>query len=334
MEISNVYYLNELGGKKNQEDYIWPVPPTGTEARIYIVCDGVGGAERGEEASRIVSESVGAALLKMPAESVNVTYINQLLNDAQVKMIKYANSLGGVQEMATTFSLILITDDKVFVCWCGDSRIYHIRDKQILFKSDDHSLVHSLVKVGEITEEEARRHPQKNIILKAIRADDSQAEAEGQWISDIADGDYFMACTDGLLENISERDLQFLLEQNDKGKIDLVPSFQQFCRDKTKDNYSMYLVKVRMRKPPVSRRRILTYLGLLLLVLAAGVFLLLVKDGFFVQRTGQALMPARDSPAAMMPARDTAAPVKDTVVFVEKSATASDSTRSKDTTKH
>jgi len=271
------------------------------------VCDGVGGSERGEVASKVVSESVGEALKKMPAESVNIAYINQLLNDAQVKLIKYANSLGGALDMATTFSLILLTDDKVFVAWCGDTRIYHLRKGRPVFKSEDHSLVNSLVKAGEITEDEARVHPQKNMILKAIRADDGEAEAEGLWITDIQDGDYFMACTDGLLENIGERDLKFLLEQYDKGSIDLIPAFQQFCLDKTRDNYSMYLLRVKVKKKTAPFVRRLPYLVLLLVILAAAGYVLLEKTTLFDA-----------SPATVMPAKDSAGASRDTVVFTEK----------------
>jgi PPM family protein phosphatase len=317
MEITNIYYLHEIGGKKNQEDYLWPVPGSAsTGDRIFIVCDGVGGSEKGEVASRIVSESVGNALLKSPPGSISLVLVNQLLNEAQVKLAEYAKTHGLSLDMATTFSLLYFTARKAFISWCGDSRVYHLRKGAILFKTDDHSLVNSLVRSGEITEEEARVHPQKNLILKAIRADNGQAEAEGHWIEDIEDGDYFLACTDGLLENIGERDLKFLLEQNDKGIIDLMPSFQQFCLDKTKDNYSMYLVRVQMARKKKGLVRAL-YAVVLLLVLAAGAGLAL-RENYFNVRT---LLPARFR--AVMPpgagTKDTpAAPKKDTVVFYDK----------------
>jgi PPM family protein phosphatase len=322
MEVSNIYYLHEIGSKKNQEDYIWPVPGTASpEDRIFIVCDGVGGSEKGEVASRIVAESVGNALLKLPGTSVNLALVNQLLNDAQLKLIEYAKTQGLSSDMATTFCLMLFTNKKVFISWCGDSRVYQLRKGEILFKTDDHSLVHTLVKSGEITEEEAKVHPQKNMILKAIRADDTHPEADGHWIEDITDGDYFLACTDGLLENVSERDLKFLLEQNDKGIIDLVPSFQQFCLDKTKDNYSMYLVRVKTNRQQQVRRRRVAFLLLLLLVLIAGTGLVCYQENYFNVR--QLLQggppPVAPSTPPALPVnviKDSAAHSKpDTVVF-------------------
>jgi protein phosphatase len=158
--------------------------------------------------------------------------------------MEYAENRELSTDMATTFSLLALFEEKAFIAWCGDSRVYHIRDGEILYKTADHSLVGTLVKSGEITEEEALAHPQKNIILRAVKLEDEPVEAESHVIEDLQEGDYFMLCTDGLLENVTDKDLKFLLTQNDKGDIDLIKSFQQFCYNKTKDNYSMYLVKI------------------------------------------------------------------------------------------
>src|SRR4029077_3065917 len=230
--------------------------------------------QNGEIASRIVAESVGNALLKTVPTKINISYINQLLSDAKNKLLNYAGAHGLSPDMATTFSLLIFIDEKAFISWCGDSRVYHIHKGEILFKTEDHSLVNTLLKNGEITEEEALAHPQKNIILKAIKADDSEPEADGYWVDDIHDGDYFMLCSDGLLENIGERDLKFLLNQNDKGAIDVVLSFQQFCYGKTNDNYSMYLLKTKTNRHRINKIRIRSLLFFLIILLGAGAFVI------------------------------------------------------------
>lgn len=275
MTLGNIYYLNEIGAKKNQEDYIWPAPGNASlNDRVFIVCDGVGGSQNGEIASRIVSESVGNALLKAAPAKIGIPFINELLAEAKTKLLTYAKNQNLNLDMATTFTLLAFVNERAFVSWCGDSRVYHMRHGEVRSKTEDHSLVSSLVKTGEITEKEALNHPQKNIILKAIRADDSEPEAEGYWIDDVQSGDYFMLCTDGLLENIGDRDLKFLLNQNDKGSIDLVQSFQQFCYGKTNDNYSMYLIKIGTASHPTNRIRIRTLLFVLVTFLAAGSIIL------------------------------------------------------------
>lgn len=245
MNLSNIYFLHEIGGKKKQEDYIWPSENSATpDDKIFIICDGVGGSENGELASKIVSEFVAATLQEIPTANLSTKTINDILLLAQQKLVSHAKLYALNTDMATTFTLLALNDDKAFVAWCGDSRVYHLRNGKVLYKTSDHSLVNTLVKKGEITEEEAQLHPQRNIILKAIKADNSPIEAEAHWITDINNGDYFMLCTDGLLENITDTDLTILLKQKDENNTDLISAFQQYCFNKTRDNYSMYLLHI------------------------------------------------------------------------------------------
>lgn len=297
MNVSKIYYLYEVGGKKNQEDYIWPPAGTATGSdKIFIVSDGVGGAENGELASRLISECMGAALLETPARNLNAGVINDMLKTAQHKMVDYARQRHLNEDMATTFSLLVLNGSKAFIAWCGDSRVYHIRNGSILYKTSDHSLVNTLVKKGEITEAEAALHPQKNVILKAIRADYSPIEAEATWVNNIEDGDYFLLCTDGLLENISDNDLESLVKMADAENGAIVDAFQQYCFNKTRDNYSMYLVQATPGgKTAFSRRKL--FIGSLLLCCA----LLLAAGGYYYYSSTIAknnLPPARDENSA------------------------------------
>jgi protein phosphatase len=248
MQIEKIDYLYEIGARKNMEDYLWPVPGAASgQDRIFIVCDGVGGSDNGEVASRVVAEWVGRSLLKMPASSIGLPLINELLEGARARLVEFALLRGYATDMATTLALLALAGDRAFIAWCGDSRVYHLRGEEILFRTNDHSFVHSLIRQGELTEVEAREHPQRSVLLKAIRADDARPEAEGHWISDIREGDYFLLCTDGLLENIPDADLIYLLQQNELGATDLAKSLRRYCYNKTRDNYSMYLIKVSLK---------------------------------------------------------------------------------------
>jgi protein phosphatase len=248
MQIMQIDHLYEIGARKNMEDYLWPIPGAGSgEDRIFIVCDGVGGSDNGEVASRFVAEWVGRSLSTMPATSIGLPLVNELLEGARARLVELASLNGYATDMATTLALLALVGDRAFIAWCGDSRVYHLRGERILFRTDDHSFVHSLIRQGELTETEAREHPQRSLLLNAIRADDAQPEAEGHWISDIREGDYFLLCTDGLLENISDADLVYLLKQDELGAIDLAKSLRRNCYNKTRDNYSMYLIKVSLK---------------------------------------------------------------------------------------
>jgi protein phosphatase len=287
MTLSNIFYLHEIGGKKNQEDYIWPVAGLATtEDKIFIVCDGVGGSENGEIASKLITEIVAAYLNSFDLEQISIEHINQLLDTARQKMLEYARINGLSKDMATTFSLLTLTDSRAFVAWCGDSRIYHLRNDEIVYKTADHSLVNSLVRKGELTEMEASSHPQKHLILKAVNADNSPIEAEGYWIDDVKQGDFFLLCTDGLLENVSDDDLRFLIPQYLSGKIDLLSSLQQLCKDRTKDNYSMYLLQVSGNGSPAKKKSGWKYSFVALICLLAITAVL----GFYYQDIGLARM--------------------------------------------
>jgi PPM family protein phosphatase len=314
MELAGIYYLYEIGGKKNQEDFIWPPAGRATaEDRIFIVCDGVGGSDNGEIASRFIAEFMSVKIKSYGESEISEELINELLNEARTKLTVYARSQGLNDEMATTFSLLVLYSESVFIAWCGDTRIYHLRDGEVLYKTQDHSLVNTLVKEGEITEEEARLHPQKNIILRAVKADGSPIEAEAQWVKDIQDGDYFFMCTDGVLENIADEDIKFLVNQNDKGKIDLVKSFQQFCLDKTRDNYSMYLLKVRMPKRtksiPFRQKYVLGFVSLILLSCILIALYLTTKG----KKTGNAIINKKDT----IISGTIVAPEKDSAPYIE-----------------
>ncbi len=297
MKLSNIYYLHEIGGKKNQEDYIWPPAGAATGSdKIFIVSDGVGGAENGELASRLISECMGAALQQIPAAHLNSEVINNLLKTAQHKLVDYARERSLNEDMATTFSLLVLNGSRAFISWCGDSRVYHIRNGNILYKTSDHSLVNTLVKSGEITEAEAAAHPQKNIILKAIRADYSPIEAEAIWVNNIEDGDYFLLCTDGLLENISDNDLTSLIQKTDPEEEAMIYAFQQYCFNKTRDNYSMYLLQTgpgNLAGAPAKRKLLIGSLLVLFVMLAAGGYYY-YRNYVPALRSGNDLPPAHE----------------------------------------
>lgn len=276
MDLTHIYFLSEVGGKTNQEDFIWPeAGKASLHDKVFIVCDGVGGSENGEIASRIISETVGKSIMKLEKREMSGAIVNSLLAEARQVLVEYAHQHGLNTDMATTLTLLVLSDRKVFISWCGDSRIYHIRKGHIQYKTSDHSLVNSLVKSGEITEEEALIHPKKNIILRAIKANESPLEIDHHLIEDVQDGDYFMLCTDGLLENITDKDLKFLITQNDKGNIDLVQAFQQFCYGKTRDNYSMYLLQVGINKKSAGyKKKIIFLISFLVLLIFSSVIIL------------------------------------------------------------
>ena len=111
----------------------------------------------------------------------------------------------------------------------------------MLWQSADHSLVGNLVRHGEITEEEARIHPHRNIITRALSASGEPSEIETHVIRDVQEGDYIMLCTDGVLEQITDDRLREITRSHVGNKKGLKMEYSQGI---TKDNFSLYLLKL------------------------------------------------------------------------------------------
>jgi protein phosphatase len=239
-----IEYLHQQGKRKNIEDSLFPIPGTARNTdRVFIVCDGVGGEQKGEVASQIVCSYMGSVLSAAKPDTITEVSIQQAASDAVAAMQDYAKLHPDAQNMSTTLTLCYFQNGGVWVAWCGDSRVYHLRNGNVLWKTKDHSLVQQLVDAGEITEEEALTHPRKNIILRSLSAASDKATVDTHYISDLQEGDHLLLCTDGLLEQIQDEHLYQILNQNNRQK-DKSILFQNYCEGKTNDNYSMYLLQV------------------------------------------------------------------------------------------
>lgn len=251
---SKIYCLNELGQRKNNEDSI--MPPSGQALlgnRLFLVCDGVGGNARGEVASelscRYFNDYFDHHLQR--EEQLNTDFINAARDWVIRHFHSYIEEQEHAENMSTTLTLAYLKQDSVFVAWCGDSRIYLIRNGEVVFQSTDHSLVNELVRRGDITVEEALTHPHRNVITRSLQARIPYAEIQTEELFDIQENDYLLLCTDGLLEQITPEVLRTLLSVPEDEHM--IEQFQAYCYQQTRDNYSMYLIALNnLQQQPLS----------------------------------------------------------------------------------
>ncbi len=273
MKINTVDSIFEIGRRKNQEDYIYPLQNTATlESRIFIVCDGVGGENKGEIASKIVSESIGKILINLKRDIIN-SDINEALKIVQINFKKYIDQYPNAQNMSTTLTMAVINKENIIVTWCGDSKIYHIRGNKILWKSRDHSLVQHLLDIGEINEQEAITHPQKNIIVKSISLNNNQNDCDYHILNDIKENDYLLLASDGIFEQIDDENLINILNHKNENKTELI---YKKCEGSTNDNYSMYLLKIGKNQITKQKKIIVAILATLLVIFSF-IYLVLYK---------------------------------------------------------
>lgn len=249
------FTLNEIGGRKNVEDAIMPKNFSGKEPLIFVVCDGVGGSSFGEVASEVATRSFYKVFTSQfeRLESGFQKLISASLDLFKRDIEEYINDNPGAANTSTTLTLVAISGNKAYVAWCGDSKIFHLRNGKVVFRSKDHSLVAELVAQGVITEKEAESHPQRNIITRSLNIQTKTDDIEYKVISDLQPTDWFLLCTDGLMEQFTENLFPAILG-NYNPALDYSNTINEICRGKTKDNYSMYLLHLDQgRKSPLKK---------------------------------------------------------------------------------
>ena len=182
-----------------------------------VVCDGMGGANGGNVASEVAVETVSGLLEKNYKETLTddqtVDLLTSIVQKANSKLYKMQKKDASLRGMGTTIELALIRDGAAHIVHAGDSRVYSIRGNKIKQLTTDHSVVQEMVEKGEITPEQARVHPNKNYITRAlgivpqIHLDYIEAPFE--------QGDILLMCSDGLSNYLTPAELVTLSLENE-----------------------------------------------------------------------------------------------------------------------
>ncbi|MCM1140796.1 MAG: protein phosphatase 2C domain-containing protein [Muribaculum sp.] len=244
--LKQPYSFHQLGKRANQEDARFPDEDAPQDYKsAYVVCDGVGGQEKGEIASRIIANAIGEEMQKADLSvPFTVNDFESVMSEAYSVLKRSMKEYGS--GMATTMTFVCFHSAGTFVAHIGDSRIYHVRPGVgILYKSDDHSLVDALVHSGNLTPEEAENHPQSNIITRCIGKISSNGNGpsiDTYQISDVEPNDYFFLCSDGVCHCLGDQQLFAILSSpdSDNEKINTISSI---C-DKSSDNNTAYLIGI------------------------------------------------------------------------------------------
>lgn len=279
--------FSRIGRKSNQEDFIYPTHLSSSD-RVFILCDGMGGHERGELAARTVAETMGAEL---SAASRRGTFIDPTV---------FCRSLGSAYDAldrlpvddpkrkpGTTLTCLCLNSESYLAAHIGDSRIYHVRpslfdpvssELGIIYRSEDHSLVRQLVRTGQITEEEARTHPRRNVITRAMQPGlETRFNATVLESDDILPGDYFFLCSDGVLEQLTDRRLCEILAEPGLTDAEKLNEILAECDRGTNDNHTCILVPIAdvtsaHKSRSASQRKYIVPLIILIVIALAAIF--------------------------------------------------------------
>jgi protein phosphatase len=182
------------------------------EHGVYVVCDGMGGAAAGEIASSVAVDEVLSKLSSRDVREEPALAAEEAVSAANQAIFSRSQRNSRLNGMGTTLVGLLTEERHVWVINVGDSRCYRLRNLQLEQVTLDHSLVEEQVRLGRMTPAEALRSPLRNVITRALG---TQNRVTPDIFALEADpGDLFLLCSDGLTRELSDRQIESLLEMN------------------------------------------------------------------------------------------------------------------------
>lgn len=236
-----IFSLTDIGRKREvNQDYVYVTDkPVGHVPNLFVVADGMGGHKAGDFASKYAVQVLEEHVRDHSGMGPELI-ITDAVREANRKIVEKAKQDTGLEGMGTTLVVATIIEHTLYFANVGDSRLYLIRD-EIKQLSKDHSLVEEMVRLGGINEEEAKHHPDKNIITRAIGAKD---DVEVDFFEyRLQKGDIILMCTDGLTNMVDDDEIFRIV----KGGRDVVETAMQLVEKANenggKDNIGIVLVE-------------------------------------------------------------------------------------------
>lgn len=228
--------ITNKGGRNYNEDYCDFYK---SEDRcLLVLADGLGGHGGGDVASKVAVEKT-IELLKDCKINKSEDF-EKILKGTQNEVINVQKQQRKLSTVRTTLVTAVVEEEQLFIAHIGDSRAYVFRNNELLFQTNDHSVVWVLMKTGEISEEEIRNHPDRNKVLRVVGVEGSfRPEIQKEGIK-LESGDAILLCTDGFWEYVLEEEMIKLLKRtkNPNRWLKLMEKRINKRVDEGNDNYS------------------------------------------------------------------------------------------------
>lgn len=204
-----VYSKTDIGRRRTDNQDAFYVGEFDNGAVFAVVCDGMGGARGGNVASEKTAALISEYIVRSYSPKMNSTAIENLLRgaveSANTEVYEMSHSNASYEGMGTTAVVALIIDNLAHIVHVGDSRAYLIGATEIEQITSDHSVVQAMVDKGELSPQEARNHPKKNIITRAIGAEKNVMCDYNIVLK--TDSAAILICTDGLTNHLDEQNI-------------------------------------------------------------------------------------------------------------------------------
>lgn len=207
------FSITDVGQKRNiNQDYVYASEsPIGNLPNLFVVADGMGGHKAGDFASKYTVEQLVKSI-KESRETNPIKIIRESIEAANAALVKKADENIELSGMGTTLVAATIISGYIYVANIGDSRLYIINDdiKQI---TRDHSYVEEMIRIGKIDREDAKNHPDKNIITRAIGA--GIEVAVDFFELKLSQKDIILMCSDGLTNMLEDDEIKVIVKRQE-----------------------------------------------------------------------------------------------------------------------
>ncbi|MDE5590666.1 MAG: Stp1/IreP family PP2C-type Ser/Thr phosphatase [Acetatifactor sp.] len=236
------FSVTNIGKKRKlNQDFVYTSEvPVGHLPNLFIVADGMGGHNAGDYASKLAVETM-VEEIALSAEQEPEAVLRMAVEKANAMVNGSAKKAPELEGMGTTIVAASIEGSTLSVTNVGDSRLYVVGGHEIRQITRDHSWVEDMVRSGGMGREEARNHPDKNIITRAVGAEDS---VKTDFFSvTLREGDMILMCTDGLTNMLNDEEIRMVLD----GARDIVEKAEELVRRANenggRDNISVILIE-------------------------------------------------------------------------------------------
>lgn len=213
-----------------------------TGQKIALIADGMGGHEHGEVASKFVASKIKEAFEETnyfkPDDGKD--FLRDLIIQTNRELYDYSNEKTESKNMGTTLVLAAFLDEMIYVFNVGDSRAYALKKLEIRQITNDHTFVNMLVSSGEITKEEAKSHPQKNIVTKALGTTRLIQPDLFRLKNHLYD--YIVLTSDGVTDVVDDETLHKIVYENESKADEIVAKAE---KNDSKDNISVIVVDLK-----------------------------------------------------------------------------------------
>jgi serine/threonine protein phosphatase PrpC len=206
--------------ENNEDKFEYYVPEDdgmlASRGHVYLVCDGMGGHAAGQIASELTAKTFIEVYLHHPSEDPSVAMASGV-TAANRFVCQIGQAIPSRKGMGTTLSGLILLQDKAYTVQVGDSRIYRLRQGELLQMTHDHTWVDEQIRAGVLSPADAETHPYKHVLTRAVGTEgDVQPDIE---LHDLKQGDLYVLCSDGLTTHVSDERLAQIMGEGVPSEI-------------------------------------------------------------------------------------------------------------------